>query len=99
MDERVEKLDRVFDLVILLASIISAILFQFVSSIPYPEDQVAVYERILRFSFRLFLIPIVLTVVMWIPAQLVRRQTPNILLLKTCAWGYSLEMLCLYLLW
>lgn len=99
MSKRIEKLDRVFDLMILLASIISATLFQFVSSIPYSQDEVAMYEHVLKLSFRLFLIPVVLTITMWISAQLARRQTPRILLLKTCAWTYSIEMVCLYLFW
>jgi len=98
-DKRIEKLDRIFELTLLLVSIICATLFQLISAMPYSSEQVQTFERILTSSIRLLLFPIVLTVAMWIPAQLARRQTPKVLLLKTLAWTYLLAMLCVYLLW
>jgi hypothetical protein len=99
MEKNIEKLDRIFDMLIILASIISASLFQFVSSSPYPQDQIANYERILRVSFKLFLIPLVLTIILWVPTQLAHHQTIRILSMKIHAWAYLLQALSVYFLW
>lgn len=98
-DKRIERLDRVFDLILLLISIISAALLQFISSVPYSEEQVAGFERLLMISLRMFVIPVILTIILWIPTQLAKRQTPRVLLLKMCAWTYLLSMLGVFLFW
>lgn len=97
-DKRIEKLDKVFDIIIILASIVSATSFQFFSSMPHPQIDSAAYEKLLTALFRLFLIPLVLAIAMWIPTQLARHFTMRTLLLRTCAWACSLQTLGVYVL-
>ena len=80
MNERVERLDRSMDFIIVFLSIMPAVIFQYVSSLPYPESEPAIFEFFMKFSMRLLFLPILLIIPAWLALNVMRNEDVRIVL-------------------
>lgn len=91
MCERVERLDRSMDLVLVFLSIISAALFQYVTALPYDqsnESQVATFVFGMHFSLKLLFFPFLLIIPMWLILHLIDNENWR-MFLRVFVWDLS----------
>jgi hypothetical protein len=91
MSERVERLDRSMDLVLVFLSILSAALFQFVTAIPYDpanSSQVTIFSFFMRFSLKLLFLPFLLVIPLWLVTHITQNENWR-MLLRIIVWDLS----------
>ena len=99
MCERVERLDRSMDLVLVFLSIISAALFQYVTALPYDpsnESQMATFVFFMHFSLKLFFLPFIPIILMWLILHLVDNENLR-MFLRVFVWDLSSMTVALYI--
>lgn len=91
MGERVERLDRSIDFVLVFLSIISAAIFQYVTALPYdPSNKLdlALFIFFMRFSLKLLFLPILVIIPPWLALHIARSENRR-MLLRTFVWYFS----------
>jgi len=97
MNERIERLDRSMDFVLVLLSIISAALFQFVTALPYDsskETEVATFIFFMRFSLKLLFLPFLPLILMWLAMHVMRNENWR-MLLRSMVWDFATTAMAL----
>jgi len=91
MSERVERLDRSMDLVLVFLSILSAALFQFITALPYDpsiQSQVAAFSFFMRFSLKLLFLPFLFIIPMWLVTHITQNENWR-MLLRIMVWDLA----------
>jgi hypothetical protein len=91
VSERVERLDRSMDVILVFLSIVSAAIFQYVTALPYDpldEAQVSAFNYIIRFSLKLLFLPFLLIVPTWLMVHVTRNENWR-MLLRTIVWDLA----------
>lgn len=91
MSERVERLDRSMDFVLVFLSILSAALFQFVTAIPYDpaiSSQVTIFSFFMRFSLKLLFLPFLFIIPLWLVTHITENENWR-MLLRIIVWDLS----------
>lgn len=85
---RVERLDRCMDFILLFLSVISAVIFQFVTSLPYEEQQEYAMHFYYRFSLRLLFLPWIVLVPSWLIVYLLPDENKR-MLWRSFVWSFA----------
>ena len=91
MSERVERLDRSMDFVLVFLSILSAALFQFVTALPYDSNspsQVVTFVFFTRFSLKLLFLPFLFIIPMWLAVHVTQNENWR-MLLRMMVWDLA----------
>jgi len=91
MSERIERLDRSMDFVLVFLSILSAALFQFVTALPYDPtilSQVATFGFFMRFSLKLLFLPFLFIIPMWLVTHVTQNENWR-MLLRVMVWDLA----------
>lgn len=91
MSERIERLDRSMDFVLVFLSILSAALFQFATALPYDPtvpSQVATFGFFMRFSLKLLFIPFLFIIPMWLVTHITQNENLR-MLLRVMVWDLA----------
>ena len=97
MNERIERLDRSMDFVLVLLSILSAAIFQYVTALPYDstkEAEVTTFIFFMRFSFKLLFLPFLPLILMWLVMHVTRNENWR-MLLRTKVWDFATTTMAL----
>jgi hypothetical protein len=97
MSERIERLDRSMDFVLVFLSILSAALFQFVTALPYDPSipsQVATFGFFMRFSLKLLFLPFVFIIPMWLAVHITQNENWR-MLLRIMVWDLATTTMAL----
>jgi hypothetical protein len=91
MGERVERLDRSMDFVLVFLSVISAALFQFVTALPYDPSnslELALFAFYMRFSLKMLFLPIAVIIPPWLALHITRSENWR-MLLRAFVWYFA----------
>ena len=91
MSERVERLDRSMDIILVFLSIVSAALFQYVAALPYDplnESEVAVFSFLIHFSLKLLVLPFLFIIPVWLAVHITRNENWR-MLLRIFVWDFA----------
>lgn len=91
MGERVERLDRSMDFILVFLSVVSAAIFQYVTALPYDplnESEVVAFGFIMRFSLKLLFLPFLIIIPAWLTVHVTRNENGR-MLLRTLVWDLA----------
>jgi hypothetical protein len=97
MNERMEKLDRSMDFVLLFITVLSSALFQFISGQFYDisnKTQVSLHEYFMRFSLKLFFLPLLLIIPLWLVIHILRNDGRR-MILRAFVWSFTTMVMAL----
>ena len=97
MGERVERLDRSMDFVLVFLSIVSAAIFQYVTALPYDpskESDLVLFAFFVRFALKLLFLPILIIIPFWLALHILRNENWR-MLIRTFVWYFASSTMAL----
>lgn len=91
MSERVERLDRSMDIVLVFLTVLSAAIFQFVTALPYDpnsQPEVTLFAFFMRFSLKLMFYPFLAILPLWLAMHIIENENWR-MLFRTFVWSIA----------